>query len=121
MIIESPSNSMPLVSLMDCLSGWRIFLCTGTNHIGLAPGIAAKGDILISVEGAQNPCLMRPVQNGCWRLISGDCFAMCYDSHALNGWHIEPRDMSWHNEVIDETGDIVWQGGLGETEEFVIV
>jgi hypothetical protein len=106
--------------LMDRLSGWRIFLCTDTRYIGLAPSIAARGDILIAVEGADDPCLMRPAQNGCWRLISGDCFAICYDPAALALYRSRPREARMRN-TLDVFENTKWKRKLDQAEEFVVI
>lgn len=42
--------------------------------LAIVPGAARHGDIVCMLAEAIAPCLLRPDQNGCWILVSGDCF-----------------------------------------------
>ncbi|ETS73567.1 hypothetical protein PFICI_14513 [Pestalotiopsis fici W106-1] len=117
---ENSLQTMHREAIKDVLLEHRIFLCTGTNLVGLAPSNAAKGDILVHIQGAKEPFLLRPVQNGHWRLIAGNCFTMYYEPHALDRWQIETKDIREHDSGMEmEVFD--WFTRQGEGEEFIVI
>ena len=42
--------------------------------LAIVPGAARHGDIVCILADAIAPCLLRPDQDGCWFLVSGDLF-----------------------------------------------
>ncbi|KAF7529955.1 hypothetical protein G7054_g9713 [Neopestalotiopsis clavispora] len=117
-VTDDAPYSDDVMDLLVRLDGQHIFLCTETDQVGMVPSIAAKGDILICVEGTYFPCLIRSVENG-WRLISGECSAKYYQPR--DEWRMTEHERQQEVYHGDFSGKIMWEGTLGEAEEFIIV
>jgi len=47
--------------------------------LAIVPGAAMSGDTVCILADAISPCLLRSDQNGCWTLVSGDCYLFDLD------------------------------------------
>lgn len=62
-----------LVFVEGALHNCRIFV-TDDHLLGLAPSEASVGDIVCTIRGAEEPCILRERPHGDWLLVSGECF-----------------------------------------------
>ena len=70
------------------------------DGLAIVPEEARPEDVVCTILGAAAPCVLRPNENGCWTLISGDC-------------HIAEDPRSGENSVWEdpESGDyFIWEG-----------
>lgn len=51
----------------------RTLFITSTGMLGLGPKVALPGDIVVVLHGASVPFVLRPADNGFWRLV-GECY-----------------------------------------------
>ncbi|KAF3015035.1 hypothetical protein E8E14_010035 [Neopestalotiopsis sp. 37M] len=81
--------------MMSALQDCRLAFC-GAQCIAIVPRSAVEGDVLVVVEGASAPCLIRPSSDGTWYLISGDCYAQFMDE-----WTPFNKGDSWEDTTYD--------------------
>lgn len=63
----------------------RVFSTTESDHMGLAPKSARKGDQVYVLLGCQSPMLLRPGEPGRWSVV-GECYTHGFmDGEALLG------------------------------------
>ncbi|KAI5373407.1 hypothetical protein J4E82_007929 [Alternaria postmessia] len=51
----------------------RCLFITSTEMLGIGPHAMIPGDVVVMLHGAEVPFVLRPVDNGLWRLI-GECY-----------------------------------------------
>lgn len=89
----------------DAMQECRIFVAENES-IGIAPKGAQSGDSICIVKGAFAPCIVRPIIDNQWLLISGDCFL----------WrHRFPRVSDWPKDDFDK--EDLWNSCLREGVE----
>lgn len=98
-------------NIESALQSCRIVLC-GSSCIAIAPRSAMEDDVLVVIEGAPSPCLIRPSFNGTWSLISGDCHALSLDPSTPLG-HKDQEDHGFGKKTWEFLRDM-----LGEPEVF---
>jgi hypothetical protein len=89
-VSEEPIDNLQRVEQVgyveSALQNCRIVL-REPSYIAIAPCSAMEGDILVVIEGAPSPCLVRPSLRGTWHVVSGDCYAVSLDPLiSLENW-----------------------------------
>ena len=56
----------------DAMQQCRIGL-TENGELVIVPGAGKVGDVICALSGAVSACVLRPLSDGSWVLISGDC------------------------------------------------
>jgi hypothetical protein len=49
------------------------------DQLAIVPEAAQPGDIVCILRGTVTPCLLRRDCDGCWSLVSGDCYIFGID------------------------------------------
>ena len=66
-------------ALQHCMIG-----LLDNDDLVIVPHATKPGDVLCMFSGAVAPCLLRPDQDGCWALISGDCYMFGVDIDTMS-------------------------------------
>lgn len=56
----------------------------GDEFVGIAPEQAVMSDLVYTIKGGTQACILRPAPNNMFRLISGDCYVEHMDGMQLD-------------------------------------
>ena len=82
--------------LHEALQRCKIALMQNAQLV-LVPDAAECGDIVCMAKAAMSPFLLRPRQDGCWSLVSGDCYIFESSLQSVSGIATY-IDMHWRSE-----------------------
>jgi hypothetical protein len=100
-------DSELVMHFCEALQQCRVALMDN-DELCIAPSDAQSGDTICAFAGAESTCLLRPLDQGHWKLISGDCFVFNNDYEHSSGF-----------PSFD--GDVYLENVTGSLERFVIL
>jgi hypothetical protein len=71
---------------------------TDTEELFIVPGQAKKKDLICIPKGGVSPCILRPLDDRYWKLISGDCHH--FGGHSLQSDVVE--ELFFYDEYCEK-------------------